>query len=207
MACGEYLEMISAGLDSELEETRELFLMRHLVICGDCRGEYEENLRLKEMLSGGHYTLQAEVPAGFSARLTDLIEMHHLPDERLDPLEGEEELFFDEPLAPKRSGASGSGAFFKWAIAASLVLTVSAVALYDGEETAPLQKQALLDAKELKPRVLKSEHSERPDNRDRELNYYIDRHSETVYSSPAKTANRGGRIVYATFNPITRRAY
>ena len=69
MSCEKYLEMISDEVDAELQESESLSLMRHLVLCSDCRNEYSDNLKLKVIIKEELIYSPVLVPNGFSAKI------------------------------------------------------------------------------------------------------------------------------------------
>lgn len=207
MSCNEYIEMISSEIDGELEENRALFLMRHLAVCDGCRGEYRGNLRLRDMILEDRAACQMDVSAGFSGSVINIIEREMASEVAV-------------PAQRVKQAAIPAGGFFSklkdfhffpkpaltWSFAVSLVLLVSITAIYDSSTQAPTSKIRLMDAKMLKPQILKIDHAVSGEENEMgemgDVGYYITRHTEAVSGMPINrpVANIGAGLVHVAYN-------
>lgn len=204
MDCSKYLDMVSEEIDGELEESKSLFLMRHLVICSSCRNEYEQAFSLQSMfLQDPKFSVSLRIPTEFSKKVIKRIE----DESALMKSTVREEAAISLPVAEtlfsrmtKRSFSFGSTV--SWAAIASLFLIISLTFTYTDTHLIPPVTSALLDAKKLKSEVVKAENvSGSRFDREDEIDYYLNRHSETVYGRQNEdpVGHLKGRIVSAAY--------
>ena len=201
MSCEKYLEMISDEVDTELKESESLFLMRHLVLCRDCRNEYSDNLKLKDILKEELIHAPVFVPTGFSAKVVDIIEKNSPAD-----------LVESSLLARERPNLSGliegiKGLFpanapsFALPLAASLLMAISLSLYYKTSPEGTDSGYVLTDAKNIDAKVIETKAASLSQVEDDEFAYYADRHSNAVHQASldnSVVSKRGG-VIYAGY--------
>ncbi len=201
MSCGKYLEMISSEVDAELKESESLFLMRHLVLCRDCRNEYSDNLKLKDILKEEISLAPVFVPTGFSAKIVDIIE-NTSPADLVQP----------SLPARKRPNLTGliegiKGLFpanapsFALPLAASLLMAISLSLYYKTSPEGTDSGYVLTDAKNIDAKLIKAKVAFLGQVGNDEFAYYADRHSNAVHqaSVDSSVVSKRGGIIYAGY--------
>ena len=201
MSCEKYLEMISDEVDAELKEGDSLFLMRHLVLCRDCRNEYNDNLKLKNILKEELIHAPVFVPTGFSAKIVGIIE-------KTSPAE----LVQSSLPAKKRPNLTGliegiKGLFpasappFALPLAASLLMVISLSLYYKTTPEGVDSGYVLTDAKNIDAKLIKAEAASLGQVGNDEFAYYADRHSSAVYqaSLDSSVVSKRGGVIYAGY--------
>ena len=201
MGCEKYLELISDEVDAELKEGDSLFLMRHLVLCRDCRNEYRESLRLRELLKEELSFSPVVVPAGFSSKIVSLIEdgaaeelagqgLHDKRREKLSAvIEGLRRLF---PVhAPS----------FALPLAASLLMIISIGLYYNTSPEDSGRGYVLTDAKNIEANIIEARAVSSKTGENDEFAYYAKSHSSAVQrtSFDSSIGSRRGGIIYAGY--------
>ena len=182
MSCEKYLEMISDEVDAELQESESLSLMRHLVLCSDCRNEYSDNLKLKVIIKEELIYSPVLVPNGFSAKIVDSIEnspLHH-----------------SQPPLPVKIPSSLSGLLagikgifpanvpsFALPLAASLLMVVSLGFYYKSSPDATKSGYVMTDAKDIDAKLIRASAEPFSGKQGDEFAYYSNRHLNAVQSA------------------------
>ncbi len=200
MKCVECQEMISSEVDGELEEMQSLPVMRHLVVCNDCRDEYNALSALKALIREDYLGMQVDVPVGFAGRVMDAVAAESETTYAAERDEGRPsllDLLGSIFPAPKQ--------VLSWSLAAS-VLIVLTYALYDyGPPAGPVAKSGLTNARAIDAKVLKAEkENARVDGED-EFYYYVKQHARALQHKADRSSigSRKSNVVYASFNSNT----
>lgn len=193
MSCEKYIEMISQEIDGELAQNHSLQLMSHLAQCADCKKSYGQTLRLQEMVFEDKLnSATIEIPSNFSKNVIRRIEKEAPPapqneQTELKPLSS----FFDRFL-PKAQPFFLKPAF-SWSFAAMTALIISFAFLNNASDNT--QRQALLDAKGIEPKVIASKDIVENEADKDSINYYVERHSEVNHKSIKRPASRKVKAV------------
>lgn len=204
MSCNNYWEMISEEIDGELEESRSLFLMRHLVICSDCFQQYRDSHKLGALLKEESREASVFMLDGFSAKVMGMIE-------------SEEPAVSPVPVPPEIESSSSSPPAFslmnlfsflskpsmQLSFALSIILVVSLTLFYGRSGTDSSSKPFLLDAKGLKTESMEKQLASR-DEDEGALGYYVSRHAAAASSRPANMvmAGRNSNLSYVTYSRV-----
>ena len=204
MDCKNYWEMISEEIDGELEESKSLFLMRHLVACEDCIREYKTGFRIRDMLEEENLALPVLVPDGFSKEIVDILESEA-------PLKVSELTMSEKAVSRPRSKFFSIFNVFpllpkpaiQLSFALSLILIVSLTFFYNKSVTDISTQPSLLNAKGLEPKNMEQPFVGKGEEED-ELNYYVTRHAAAVNSRRVHAAivHRNENLSYVTYSPM-----
>ena len=201
MGCKDYAQMISEEIDSELEESRALFLMRHLVSCNDCLGEYKGVLSLKGLVHEDAAKLQMTVPFDFSAKVMAAIESELAAEA---PGVAPVAQVLPNPLAVLIGRLKDFALFPKpslsWSMVATALVVFSMTIFYNKSTSDHTSAPQFADAKVIQAKVLKAATADAGNEGD-DLAYYVNRHSNAVYSrsSNVSMGRRSGNLVYASY--------
>jgi len=200
MACKKYLEMAVEEIDGELEDSRSLLLMRHLVSCESCRMRYESHLRLCDIMrkeAAGDYIA---VPESFSSSVMagierDIPQTVKIPDYGTSPAYA--------IISSLRSISFSPASLYPIAALSALLIVVIAGLRYEktgSSDTAglPLANARVIKAESMDKKVLKAE----VDKAD--LSYYLSRHEAKAYRSSGKSISRNSNLIYTSYNAGNR---
>jgi len=196
MACKKYLEMAVEEIDGELEDSRSLLLMRHLVSCESCRMHYEGHLRLCDIMrkeAAGDYIA---VPESFSSSVMagierDISQTAQIPDYGTSAVYG--------IMSRLRSISFSPASLYPIAALSALLIVVIAGLRYSSDTPGmPLANARVIKAESMDKKVLKAE----VDKND--LSYYLSRHEAKAYRSSGKSISRNSNLIYTSYNAGNR---
>lgn len=204
MGCDNYWEMISEEIDGELEESKSLFLMRHLVICSDCFQQYGDSYQLKELLKEEGRETSSFVPDNFSASVMAMIESKEptrspvLIQPEIEPSSATPTPFSLLNIFPFLSKPSMQLSFVL-----SIVLVVSLTLFYGRSGTDISPNSLLLDAKGLKAESMEKQLAGRDEN-EGDLGYYVTRHAAALSSRATNMTmlGRNSKLSYVAYNRV-----
>lgn len=200
MACKKYLEMAVEEIDGELEESRSLLLMRHLVSCESCRMYYERHLRFFDMRREEIARGSLVVPESFSSSVMagierDVSQVVQSPDYGASLISGIISRIKSVIFAPASL----------YPIAALSVVLIIVIAGLRYEKSAsndnpglPLANARVIKAENINKRVLKVE-ADKDD-----LSYYLSRHEAKAYRPSGRSIAGKAKLVYASYNTGNR---
>lgn len=201
MSCEKYLEMISDEVDAELKEGDSLFLMRHLVLCQDCRNEYRESLKLKELLKEELSFSPVIVPSGFSSKIVGIIEGAPGAELAAQGFYEKRRGGLSVILEGLRRFSPHNAPSFALPLAASLLMIISIGFYY---KTAPEkfgQGYILTDAKNIDAKIVKVKAAPSSAIENDEFAYYANSHSNAVQrtSLDSSIGSKRGGVIYAGY--------
>lgn len=201
MSCDKYLETISDEVDGELKEGDSLFLMRHLVLCRDCRNEYRESLKLKDLLKEELSFSPVIVPSDFSSKIVGIIEgapvaepaTQALHEKRVGPLSAIIEVL--RHLFPLNAPS------FALPLAASLLMIISIGFYYKTSPEDVSSGYVLTDAKNIDAKIIKAKVAPSSAIENDKFDYYANSHSSAVQrtSIDSSIGSKRGGIIYAGY--------
>ncbi|MBE9503199.1 MAG: zf-HC2 domain-containing protein [Proteobacteria bacterium] len=204
MSCKDYWEMISEEIDGELEESKSLFLMRHLVICSDCFQQYRDSHQLRGFLIEENREASVFVPDGFSAKVMGIIESG---EPARSPVLIQPEIESSNSISPPFSLWNIFPFLSKPSMQLSFVLSILLIAsltlFYGRSGTDIPSKPFLLDAKGLKAESMEQQRAGRDENEE-DLGYYVSRHEAAASSRPANMTmvGRNSNLSYVTYSRV-----
>lgn len=200
MACKKYFGMAVEEIDGELEESRSLLLMRHLVSCESCRMYYERHLRFFDMRREEIARGSLVVPESFSSSVMagierDVSQVVQAPGYGASLISG--------IISRIKSVIFAPASFYP--IAALSVVLIIVIAGLRYEKSAsndnpglPLANARVIKAENIDKRVLKVE-ADKDD-----LSYYLSRHEAKAYRPSGRSIAGKAKLVYASYNTGNR---
>ena len=201
MGCGKYLEMISNEVDAELKEGDSLFLMRHLVLCHDCRNEYRESLKLKDLLKEELSFSPVIVPSGFSSEIVDIIESAPATGLATPVLYEKRHGSLYGLLKGLRGLFPINAPAFALPLAASLLMIVSLSYYYKASPENASPGYVLTDAKNIDAKIIKAKAASSSLIENDEFAYYANSHSSAVQRTSLDNSigSKRGGVIYAGY--------
>jgi hypothetical protein len=201
MSCEKYLEMISEEVDAELKESDSLFLMRHLVLCRDCRNEYRDSLKLKDLLSEELSFSPVFVPTGFSTKIIDIIEKAPVEAAEAPALPEKKRGGLTDLIGNLRPLFPVQVPSFALPLAASLLIAVSVAFYYTTSPQDINSGYALTDAKNIDAKIIKTASLPLNGGEEDEFGYYAKKHVSAAHrtSSNISIGSRRSGIIYAGY--------
>ncbi|MDT8317264.1 MAG: hypothetical protein RQ824_04645 [bacterium] len=201
MSCEKYLEMISDEVDAELKEGDSLFLMRHLVLCRDCRNEYRESLKLKELLKEELSFSPVIVPSDFSSKIVSIIESDTATELTAQGLYEKGRGGLSAVLEGLRRFSPLNAPSFSLPLAASLLMIISVGFYYKTTSEDVNAGYVLTDAKDIDAKIIKANLSSSSAVENDEFAYYAKSHSNAVHQSSLDLSigSKRGGIIYAGY--------
>jgi hypothetical protein len=199
MSCEKYLEMISDEVDAELKEGDSLFLMRHLVSCRDCRNEYKESLKLKDLLKEELSFSPVIVPSDFSSKVFGIIESTPATELARQVLYEKRRESLSAILEGLRRFFPLNAPSFALPLAASLLMVISIGFYYktSPEDTSP--GYVLTDAKKIDAKIIKAKAAPSSVIENDEFAYYANSHSNAVQRTSLDSRSKRGGVIYAGY--------
>jgi len=201
MSCEKYLEMISDEVDAELKEGDSLFLMRHLVSCRDCRNEYRESLKLKELLKEELSFSPVIVPSDFSSKIVGIIGNANVTGLSTQSLYEKGRGSLSAVLEGLRRFSPINAPPFALPLAASLLMIISIGFYYKIFPENLDQGYVLTDAKNIDAKIITAEAVSSKAIENDEFAYYANSHSNAVQqtSLDRSIGSKRGGVIYAGY--------
>jgi len=205
MSCNEYVQLISEEIDGEIEESKALFLMRHLVICDYCRNEYNSTLGLQCLIKEDIVNSRIDIPADFPEKVMSIIESGAESDIGLQGITAGHQSNSRPGIFEKLKDVFTLPApALSWSLAASfaLALSLSFALLYNPSTQNNFPTVQLTNAKVIEAKVLEAANSAGVEEDEDEFNYYVKQHAQAVYSRPSNTPAgfRKANLIHAGYN-------
>lgn len=201
MSCEKYQEMISDEVDAELKEGDSLFLMRHLVLCRDCRNEYRESLKLKDLLKEELSFSPVIVPSDFSSKIIGIIESATAAELAAQGLYEKRRGGLSSIVEGLRRLIPINVPSFALPLAASLLMIISIGFYYNtsSEDFGP--GYVLTDAKNIDAKIITAKAALSSAIESDEFAYYANTHSNAVQRSSLDSSigSKRGGIIYAGY--------
>ena len=206
MSCEKYHEMISDEVDAELKEGDSLFLMRHLVLCRDCRNEYRESLKLKDLLKEELSFSPVIVPPDFSSKIIGIIENAPAAELAAQGFYGKRSGGLSAIVEGLRRFLPINAPSFALPLAASVFMVISIGFYYEtplrnmGREYA-LTELKSIDAKSIDAKIIRAGAASSGAAGNDEFAYYAKSHSSAVQrtSLDRSIGSKRGGIIYAGY--------
>ncbi len=201
MSCEKYLEMIFDEVDAELKEGDSLFLMRHLVSCRDCRNEYKETLKLKDLLKEELSFSPVIVPTDFSSKIVGIIESAPATGLARQVLYEEKRGSLSAILEGLRRFSPLNVPSFAMPLAASLLMIVSLSFYYNTSPEDAGPGYLLTDAKNIDAKIIKAKAAPSSAIENDGFAYYANSHSNAVQRTSLDNSIGGkrGGVIYAGY--------
>lgn len=200
MTCDKYLDMALEEIDGELEESRSLLLMRHLVSCESCRIYYEKHSRLFDMMKEDVAGDLIAVPESFSSSVMAGIE---LGDLQISAVSNSSASLASKIISRIKSIRLVPASLYPVAALSAVLIVVVAGLRYDNTDVKSnppitLSNAMAIKAVSIDKKVLK------PESDKDELAYYLSRHEAKTYSSKGRSISRNTNIIYTNYNAGNR---
>ncbi len=195
MVCEKCLEMSVEETSGELDDSRSLSLMRHLVSCESCRINYERHLRLSELMKEGIAGERVFVPEDFSASVMLEIDKEIL---QTDQVFAYRPPAFSSIMSKIKSLGFASPSLYPIAAVSVLLMVVVSGLYYEktgpGDIPLPLANARAIKAQIVDKKVLNAGLDKNA------LSYYLSRHEAKASRPSGKPVSRKANLVYTSYN-------